>query len=157
MSFLKKTSLMMASVFCLFALMTVSAGSAMAASKIAYVGGFGQIYVMNADGSNVTNISNNLFQDEDPSWSPDGSQIVFNSNRGVGSGIYVMDADGSNVTPLITDAATDFSRLAWSPELPASVASISPFGQFVIVFMLGGASALWMTRRQQAASHVASP
>jgi len=44
--------------------------------------------------------------------------------------------------------------MEWSPELPASVASFSPFGQFVIVFMLGGASALWMTKRRQ---HAASP
>jgi hypothetical protein len=71
-----------------------------------------------------------------------------------------MDADFANAHIIASaiDVGTElgigisFSSTAWSPELPTNVASISPFGQFVIVFMLGGASALWMTRRQQAAS-----
>ena len=148
-------------VCCFFVfLMTVGAGSAMAASKIVFTQGVpSQIFVMNSDGSGLTNISNDSFYNREPSWSPDGSQIVFISDRASGSGdedIYVMDADGSNVTRLTTDVGNegvvDLLQKEWSTEYPASVASISPFGQFVIVFLLGGASALWMTRRQQAAS-----
>ena len=146
-------------VCCFFVfLMTVSAGSAMAASKIAFTSsrdGNQEIYVMDADGSNQTNLTNHAANDESPTWSPDGTQIAFYSDRDGPADIYVMDADGSNQTRLTTDPQFA-SHPAWSPELPASVASISPFGQFVIVFMLGGASALWMTRRQHAASHVAS-
>ena len=39
------------------------------------------IYVMDADGSNQTNISNNSSTDTGPSWSPNGSKIAFISNR----------------------------------------------------------------------------
>ena len=71
-----------------------------------------------------------------------------------------MDADFGNAH--LVASATDVNlqlgiqvqeldSTEWSPELPVSVASISPFGQFVIVFLLGGVSALWMTgRRTQA-------
>ena len=148
-------------VFFFVFLMTVSAGSAMAASKIVFShGSTSQIFVMNSDGSGLTNISNNAFDDRLPSWSPDGSQIAFTSSRPsvlAPVDIYVMNADGSNQTKLIDVALENIDAVSWSPELPANVASISPFGQFVIVFMLGGASALWMSRRQQASSLVASP
>ena len=61
-----------------------------------------EIYVMNADGSGQTRLTNNPAVDRDPAWSPDGRQIVFASTRDdslVGNvEIYVMNADGSGQT-----------------------------------------------------------
>jgi TolB protein len=58
------------------------------------------IYVVNADGSGRTNLTQNPeFLDREPAWSPDGSRIVFRRlNRSEASGydLWVMDADGSN-------------------------------------------------------------
>ena len=61
-----------------------------------------------------------------------------------------MDADGSNVTKLIDGLPFDLdgTPIEGAPELPSSVASISPFGQFVTVFILGGITALWVTGRR---------
>ena len=57
-----------------------------------------QIYVMDADGENRLNLTNNRgHTDSSPSWSPDGRRIVFASSRRERAGnleIYVMDADG---------------------------------------------------------------
>jgi dipeptidyl aminopeptidase/acylaminoacyl peptidase len=39
-----------------------------------------EIYVMDADGSNQTNLTSNSADDEAPSWSPDGSKIAFISD-----------------------------------------------------------------------------
>ena len=86
--------------------------------KIAFVSsrdGNDEIYVMNADGSGLTNLTNNTVQDGYPAWSPDGSKIVFVSNRNGEEEIYVMNADGSNVTRLTNDAAVDRFP-TWSPD-----------------------------------------
>src|SRR5207302_2193555 len=52
--------------------------------KIAFVsdrdGNF-EIYVMDADGSNQTRLTNNPAHDGEPAWSPDGAKIVFVSQR----------------------------------------------------------------------------
>jgi len=74
-----------------------------------------EIYVMNADGSNQTRITNNSTSDRQPSWSPDGAKIAFVSNRDGNDEIYVMNADGSNQTRLTNNPAFDFDP-AWSPD-----------------------------------------
>ena len=74
-----------------------------------------EIYVMNADGSNVTQLTHNPAYDGVPGWSPDGSRIAFHSDRDGDHEIYVMNADGSNVTQLTYYSADD--RVPrWSPD-----------------------------------------
>jgi ribosomal protein L13 len=74
-----------------------------------------EIYVMDADGSNQTRLTDNSAIDVSPVWSPDGTRITFMSYRDGNSEIYVMDADGSNQTRL-TDNATGDWVPAWSPD-----------------------------------------
>ncbi|KYK37375.1 MAG: hypothetical protein AYK19_21645 [Theionarchaea archaeon DG-70-1] len=70
------------------------------------------IYVMDADGSNLTNLTNNPARDMHPSWSPDGKKILFASYRDGNWEIYVMDADGSNQINLTNNPETDLCP-AW--------------------------------------------
>jgi Tol biopolymer transport system component len=87
-----------------------------------------EIWVMNADGTNLVQLTTNIqfgsdingpfySLDLEPSWSPDGSKIVFRSNRDGASNpeIYSMNANGSNLTRLTNNAAED-SGPAWAPD-----------------------------------------
>jgi dipeptidyl aminopeptidase/acylaminoacyl peptidase len=75
--------------------------------------GNSEIYTMNADGSNQTNISNNSVHDEDPDWSPDGTKIIF--WRDDPRDIYVMNADGSGQTNISNNGRTNGGP-TWSPD-----------------------------------------
>ena len=93
-------------------------------------GGNLDIFVMNSDGSQVEQLTRDAFaslyftkspEDRNPSWSPDGSQIAFESGRDnqmmtyVNHDIYVMAADGTNVKRL-TDDGADEGTPRWSPN-----------------------------------------
>ena len=75
-----------------------------------------EIYVMNADSTNQTALTNNTALDFRPDWSPDGSKIAFHTNRDAGNfEIYVMNADGSNQTRITNNPALDAAP-SWSPD-----------------------------------------
>ena len=77
--------------------------------------GNGEVYVMNADGSNQVNISNNAASDSHPAWSTDGTWIAFRSDRDGNYEIYKMRADGSDQTRLTVNPATDLFP-AWTSD-----------------------------------------
>jgi Tol biopolymer transport system component len=86
------------------------------------------IFVANADGSDAVRLTDGI-NDAWPSWSPDGSKIVFTSSRYDSSielcepgaefrcptDVYVMDSHGTNVTRLTSDPAPEYQPV-WSPD-----------------------------------------
>ena len=84
------------------------------------------IFSANADGSNLTRLTNNPKYDAEPVVSSDGKQIVFGSQRDGDFDIYIMNADGSNVRRL-TDRvgydggpwfSPDGKKIAWRAWYP---------------------------------------
>lgn len=72
------------------------------------------IYVMDADGSNLERLTDNPANDQWPAWSPDGEWIAFSSGRAGNNDIFIMRPDGSEPTQLTTNRADDFYA-AWAP------------------------------------------
>jgi Tol biopolymer transport system component len=67
-----------------------------------------EVFVINADGTGSVNLTNHPGYDGMPSWSGNGSAIIFVSDRDVGkeggNDVYLMDADGSNIKRITSDS-----------------------------------------------------
>src|SRR5258706_8115860 len=67
-----------------------------------------EIMIMDPDGSNIHRLTSSAGDDFGPSWSPDGTQIIFGSNRDGHYQIYMMNADGSNQRNISNNSYNDF-------------------------------------------------
>jgi serine/threonine-protein kinase len=86
------------------------------------------IFIMDAEGRNVNQLTTDPAQDGWPVWTPDGKRIIFSSDRSGNWEIYSMARDGSDVRPLTDDPATvdifpevspDGTRIVFSKQVEA--------------------------------------
>lgn len=73
---------------------------------------FGEIYIMNADGTNQTRLTDAPGYDGGPFFSPNGERIIWRrfEENGALADIYTMRTDGSDVRRM-----TDFKTMSWAP------------------------------------------
>lgn len=83
---------------------------------------YGEIYIMNADGSDQRRLTSTPGYDGGPFFSPDGQRIIWRrfDEKGVTADVYTMKLDGSDVRRL-----TDFGAMSWAPYY-------HPSGKYVI-------------------------
>ena len=77
-----------------------------------------ELYLMNPDGTEQVNITNNRADDVSGTWSPTGEHILFASDRDRGFGswdVYLMNADGKNVQPVF-GKSEERRHPEWSPD-----------------------------------------
>jgi TolB protein len=74
-----------------------------------------EIFVVNADGTGLKQLTYSVSMDVTPTWSPDGLTIAWRTDILTKPAIYQMNADGLNPRPLITDCGTCLEP-AYSPE-----------------------------------------
>ncbi|MFC1601363.1 FG-GAP-like repeat-containing protein [Candidatus Sumerlaeota bacterium] len=77
--------------------------------------GNNDIWLLNHDGSSDRQLTTDLGDDRDPSWSPDGDKIVFASDRDGDWDLFVSGIDGSPPTQLTNDPSSD-TQPAWSSD-----------------------------------------
>ena len=85
------------------------------------------IWVVEADGSNMAQLTSGSQWDDRPSWSPDGNQIVFQRFFEGDNYIVTIDVDGSNETPLTAGSPEDYFP-SWSPD-GAHIGYVTGHGQ----------------------------
>jgi TolB protein len=110
-------ALLLAGVLVLASSVTAGAAPEARNGKIAFVSG-GDIWAVNPDGTGLVNLSQSAARDSYPAWSPQGTRIVFSSNRTRSRNLWIMNADG-----------TGLRRLPRGGRYVDSAPSISPDGR----------------------------
>jgi Tol biopolymer transport system component len=96
----------------------------------------GDLYTLPITGGTATRIASGLTFDSQPRYSPDGSKIVFLSDRSGDENIWIANADGTDPRPLTKGKNTRY----WSPEW-------TPDGKYIVVSRSGTGNAgtqLWL-------------
>lgn len=105
-----------------------------------------EIYVADADGGNVTRLTDSPAMDATPTWTPDGRQIVYTTDAGGLFQIWIMNADGSNPRQLTQGRAANIQPVV-SPDGRTIAFSSNPEGNYDILLMnLDGSNVRNFTR-----------
>ncbi len=74
-----------------------------------------QLFIADADGSNVTPLTTSSVDDATAQWSPDDTQIIFDSYNGNDNDIFMVNANGTNRHAILTGPHDDYYP-DWSPD-----------------------------------------
>ncbi len=75
-----------------------------------------ELYVMNADGTGIRQVTRLGEVSSLPAWSPDGKRLAFQSNARLGHyEIYTVDPDGRDLRR-VTTSTIDATQPAWTPD-----------------------------------------
>ena len=92
-----------------------------------------EIWVMNADGNNLVQLTNNDFPDHHPDWSPNGQKIIFTRSGTASGGVLLINPDGSGEARLVNDPfgtnapswSADGQQLAYSSTFGIKITNAS--------------------------------
>lgn len=74
------------------------------------------VWIADADGARLVNLTEHPAEDFEPAWSPDGHSIALISNRRGNWAIYVADVDGGGIREVYYDPDNQAAHPTWSPD-----------------------------------------
>jgi Tol biopolymer transport system component len=119
-------------------------------------GGTVDLFAIRADGTGLRRLTRDRAAEQYPSWSPDGSQIVFERRTGDSSDLWLIDVSSGAARRLTENPGIDWTP-AWSPDgnriafasvrqgAPLSLYTMTPEGRRIrrIRHTEGGADPAW--------------
>jgi Tol biopolymer transport system component/imidazolonepropionase-like amidohydrolase len=87
----------------------------------------GDLYTMPISGGRATRITSGMAFDSQPRYSPDGTHIVFVSDRDGELNLWLVGADGSHPRLLTHERRARFTSPAWSSDGQSVLVSRAPF------------------------------
>jgi serine/threonine protein kinase len=79
------------------------------------IGGNSDIYIVDTNGNNLTQLTTGSAHDLYPSWSPDGAQLVYQTNEGGDQEVAIIGISGGSSYNLTNNGCNDWGPV-WSPD-----------------------------------------
>ncbi len=117
----------------------------------------GDLYTIPIGGGSATRITSGQGFDAQPRYSPDGSQLVFVSDRDGSDNIWVADADGTNPRQITETEWHGYVSPEWTPDGDYIVATRRPTPKDggrtdLYLYHISGGSGLQLTGHEEAAT-----
>ena len=97
----------------------------------------GDLFTVPITGGDATQLTSGMAFDAQPRFSPDGTRIVFTSDRSGGQNVWIMSLDGTDTTQVTRGASNRTESPDWAPDGDYVVASKGGFRG-------GGLPKLWL-------------
>ena len=82
-----------------------------------------ELWIVNADGTDLHQLTDALAGSMFAQWSPDGSRLLFSGSQTAGSetamadpGLWTINADGTGLAPIIYGTGDRYEDFDWSPD-----------------------------------------
>ena len=75
-----------------------------------------EIFIMNADGSNIINLTEDPLEDYSPSWSPDGKWIAYTNGNSSNYDVWIIQVESKIKKRLTTQPKRDETPV-WQPVI----------------------------------------
>ena len=83
-------------------------------SQVAFTA-LSDIYIQSTSDTSIINLTNDVFVDIDPEWSPDGKKIIFSSDRGGKMDLWIKDLETGDLLQ-VTSIEEIAAFPSWSPD-----------------------------------------
>jgi Periplasmic component of the Tol biopolymer transport system len=74
-----------------------------------------EIFIMNADGTSISNLTNDILEDYSPSWSPDGKWIAYSSGTSKQYDVWLINVKSKRKIRLTNEPKRNETPV-WRPK-----------------------------------------